>query len=441
MAELPTYAVVLLAVLGTVAAAALVTLAVDTWRVFRVVRWYHAPRAPRDKVEAYKKRMEAAYAGIDAATDDKNNPFAHVVTDAEFEDNLRTFESELDAMGAPREAGLMASLDNPYCKLLRESIFVAIAPRAVVLQVAHPFVATGIRQHSNVVRDTPKRFEHTYRYMFGLAFGTRDDCLKFARRLRSIHSRVVGSFPHDVRGGEVPRGRMYTAAHTHAMLYVAIALAESVLLGYLALIGEFSPDEQAQLAKSASLGLLLFGVDKRITTGTYADLRVAVEAMWESNLIGNSPEAEFINHHLLYPKRWLLRPIFAVARWVTLSIMHPRLAKEFFGREPTLVDHVAVSMLGGLARFLYRFVPGPLRYVPEYSAAARRLGRLPYGPWCDPCARGMESVMAVGKDVAMKVVMPPADARAIAAAERTPYEAAASRSRAEAPPPPSPVEP
>ena len=147
-----------------VAAAALAVLAADVAHVLRVVVSYHALRADPDKVRAYRERMEAAYAAYAKPAEPgraepafARDSFGHLTTDEEFEANLREFERELDERGYAPEAGMFGGKDTPYTKLLREGVEVAIAPRAVIMQVAHPYVAVGIAQHSNVVRDTPRR--------------------------------------------------------------------------------------------------------------------------------------------------------------------------------------------------------------------------------------------------------------------------------------------
>jgi len=312
-------------------------------------------------------------------------------------------------------------------KLLRESIGVVIAPRAVMLQVAHPFVAMGIKMHSNIKRDTPRRFEKTYFHMFTMAFGTRKDAVKSARTLRKIHNRVTGTFPHPV-GRLLPQGTSYSAAHVHAMLWVGLSLAESVMFGYQTMVGSFSRAEQEQLAQDAAYGMMLFGVPKRVATGTPEDFRVAVEACWKSDIIRVSPEAKEILEHLLYPKPVYLKPVFAIARWVTLVILPPKLAVEFFGRKPWLIEQIVVAVLGGVGRFAYRLVPGPLRYVPEYSQAVRRHGK---STSCcpvlfDPLARRMEAFMAWNKDFFIGLVLPKAEQSAVV-------------SNAPPPPPPPPV--
>ena len=139
---------------------ALVVLAFDVLHVMYVVFTYHTYRADPAKVRAYRERMEQAYrAYAHGETSDasQRDSFQHITTDEEFEANLAAFERELDRRGYAPEAGMFGHKGTPYARLLRESMEIAIAPRAVIMQVMHPYVAVGIAQHSNVVRDTPRR--------------------------------------------------------------------------------------------------------------------------------------------------------------------------------------------------------------------------------------------------------------------------------------------
>jgi len=85
-----------------------VVLLVDIARVFAMVRYYHEPKADPERVAEYQKRMEDAYTG--RATEGDGNPFAHVVTDAEFEASIAEFEKAMDAKGAGENGSIFSSL-------------------------------------------------------------------------------------------------------------------------------------------------------------------------------------------------------------------------------------------------------------------------------------------------------------------------------------------
>ena len=65
----------------------------------------------------------------------------------------------------------------------REAAVFLGAGRALLLQLAHPWVATAVVERSQVFADPIGRFHLTFRVMFTMVFGTLDQALKGARRL------------------------------------------------------------------------------------------------------------------------------------------------------------------------------------------------------------------------------------------------------------------
>ena len=63
--------------------------------------------------------------------------------------------------------------DNPTVKILRESVGFFGAARASFLQLAHPFVAQGVRLHSSLEHGVKQRFDRTIKYMHDMQWGTK----------------------------------------------------------------------------------------------------------------------------------------------------------------------------------------------------------------------------------------------------------------------------
>src|SRR5258708_40260467 len=55
----------------------------------------------------------------------------------------------------------------------RESAVFLGAGRAALLQLAHPWVAAALAQHSNLLHDAVGRFHSTFRVIYTMLFGTR----------------------------------------------------------------------------------------------------------------------------------------------------------------------------------------------------------------------------------------------------------------------------
>src|SRR5215468_6828889 len=67
------------------------------------------------------------------------------------------------------------------------------AGRALLLQLAHPWIAAAIAEHSTTLADPIGRFHRTFNVMFTMVFGTTGQALAAARRLHRRHGRVSGT--------------------------------------------------------------------------------------------------------------------------------------------------------------------------------------------------------------------------------------------------------
>ncbi|MGB6688169.1 MAG: oxygenase MpaB family protein [Terracidiphilus sp.] len=101
-------------------------------------------------------------------------------------------EALLHAIGArvrdPR--GGIFGPDSVTWKINRESALFLGAGRAAILQLAHPWVATALEQHSNLLSKPVARFHNTFRVVFTMVFGTLDQAL----RARAISTCSIPGF-------------------------------------------------------------------------------------------------------------------------------------------------------------------------------------------------------------------------------------------------------
>src|SRR5215218_5038950 len=74
----------------------------------------------------------------------------------------------------------------------REALVFLGAGRALLLQLAHPWVATAIAEHSSVLHDPIGRFHRTFEIVFTLVFGSLDEAQRTSRRLHRRHAAVAG---------------------------------------------------------------------------------------------------------------------------------------------------------------------------------------------------------------------------------------------------------
>src|SRR5579859_3168384 len=97
----------------------------------------------------------------------------------------------------------------------RESALFLGAGRAALLQLAHPWVAAALDQHSNLRNDPLARFHNTFRVVFTMIFGTLDQALAASHHLYHLHTRIKGELP--ASAGAYPQGAHYQANEMHAL--------------------------------------------------------------------------------------------------------------------------------------------------------------------------------------------------------------------------------
>jgi uncharacterized protein (DUF2236 family) len=100
------------------------------------------------------------------------------------------FESGLDTV-REAAAGPIKGIFGPDSltwRVDREAAVFLGAGRALLLQLAHPWVAAAISEHSRTFADPIGRFHQTFNTVFTMVFGTLDQALAAARRLHRRHA-------------------------------------------------------------------------------------------------------------------------------------------------------------------------------------------------------------------------------------------------------------
>ena len=100
----------------------------------------------------------------------------------------------------------------------RESALFLGAGRAALLQLAHPWVAAALDQHSNLRADPLRRFHSTFRVVFTMIFGTLEQALAASRHLYQLHTSTQGQIPESVAAYR--RGSHYEANEVDALRWV-----------------------------------------------------------------------------------------------------------------------------------------------------------------------------------------------------------------------------
>jgi uncharacterized protein (DUF2236 family) len=251
----------------------------------------------------------------------------------------------------------------------REAALFLGAGRALLLQLAHPWVATGIAQHSTTLADPIGRFHRTFQTMFTLVFGSLDQACTAARRLHRRHQAVRGTL--SAAAGSFPAGSAYAANEADALMWVHATLIETALLAHDLVLSPLTADERENYyQESRQLGGM-FGLSLEMQPPTWTAFQAYCEGMLHSGVLAVSPQTRRIAEQVLSGAgSWLRSPGWY--RVLTAHVLPPAIREGFALPYGTRESRSAERALWWLRR-VYPALPSTIRYVGPYQEAMGRL--------------------------------------------------------------------
>ncbi|WP_315767911.1 MULTISPECIES: oxygenase MpaB family protein [unclassified Bradyrhizobium] len=251
----------------------------------------------------------------------------------------------------------------------REAAIFLGAGRALLLQLAHPWVAAGIADQSHVFADPLGRFHRTFNIVFTMVFGTRDQAIAVAQRLYRRHAAVVGEMPEAV--GPFAAGSRYCANEVNALRWVHATLVETALLAHDLMLAPLGPVERERYWTEAKLFATLFGIPQEALAPTWGGFQAYATEMLESDVLTVSAAARDIAHRIFSGAATRLAPPFWY-RALTAQMLPERLRLAFdlpFGTAEQRSAQRAVRWL----RRIYPMLRDALRTVGPYQEAQVRI--------------------------------------------------------------------
>jgi uncharacterized protein (DUF2236 family) len=284
------------------------------------------------------------------------------------EDDLESAVDFVRATAAGPVEGLFGT-ESLTWRIDREAINFLGAGRALLLQLAHPWVAAAIAKHSRTFADPIGRFHRTFGTVFTMVFGSLDQSLAAARQLHRRHAGITGHLSEAI--GPFDKGSAYHANDIAALRWVHATLVETALMAHDLVLPALSFEEREQYwAESRRFGAL-FGLMPADLPLDWASFTAYTATMAQSDILTVSPAAREIVGQLFAGGRPWLRP----PRWYqALSVqMLPERLREGFGLSFDAHDRAAADRALVWIRRIYPMLPARLRYVGPYQEAQARL--------------------------------------------------------------------
>lgn len=284
-------------------------------------------------------------------------------------------QSDLEAALSAVEAGAAGPAEGIFgpasvtWRIDREAVLFLGAGRALLLQLAHPWVAAAIAEHSRTLLDPIGRFHRTFELMFTLVFGSRDGALAAARRLHRRHAMISGVLPE--AAGPFAKGSSYNANDIAALRWVHATLVETSAMAHDLVLPPLSSEEYERFWAESRLFAALFGLQPSDLPADWSAFADYNAAMAQSDILTVSPAAREIAWQIFTGMRRWLRP----PRWyLALSVdMLPERLRAGFAFDVSERDRQAADRALKWIRRAYPYLPSRLRYAGPYHEAQARL--------------------------------------------------------------------
>jgi uncharacterized protein (DUF2236 family) len=296
-------------------------------------------------------------------------------------DDLEQDLAHVRALAAGEGAGLFGPGSFSW-RVCRESAVFLAGGRALLLQLAHPWVAAGVAKHSSTLADPIGRFHRTFAIMFTLVFGSLEQAIAAARRLNRRHASVHGTLPW--AAGRFAQGSSYAANEASALRWVHATLVESALISHDLVLPPLTAAERERYYGESRLMAAMFGLRSEDLPPTWEAFRIDTSAQWKSGDVAVTPAARRMAEQVLAGGASRLRPP-GWYRALTVRLLPEEACRGFDlpirDRDRRLCDRMLLVL-----RRIYPAAPARLRTVGPYQEAMARVSR---GAGPDLLTRGL----------------------------------------------------
>jgi uncharacterized protein (DUF2236 family) len=249
-------------------------------------------------------------------------------------------------------------------KINRERINLMGGGRALLLQLAHPWVSAGVEQHSKVKTDLIGRYRRTFHNIRGMVFGDLKTALKCAKAVYEVHKKVKG------RSGE---NTEYFANNEKVLMWVHSTLWDTSVKMYELFIRKLSDEELEHYYQDTKFFAYLFGISDETLPENWKAFTRYTKCMCngDTNELKINNNTMALAEHIFNPSILLKLPGKFYKSFTTHIL--PESVRKLYKLEYGLKQKFIYESIYQTLKPAYRLLPKRLRYVPEYGQALKRI--------------------------------------------------------------------
>ncbi len=252
----------------------------------------------------------------------------------------------------------------------RERALLAGGQASLLLQLAHPLVASAVAGHSEFRSDPLRRLRRTLEATLMITFGDTEQAKAAAEGVAAVHRRVHGRLPNAC--GAVPAGTPYNAADPELGMWVHATLVATALEVFGRFVRPLSAADRGRYYQESKRFAAMFGVPAEAMPDAYRGFEDYVRSMVEGRTLRVCDEARRLSLEILRPEVPGLRWAAGLGRVLTAGLLPPRFRRAY-GLPWGLPQRILFESARRSARVGLRATPDRVRYWPHYLAARSRL--------------------------------------------------------------------
>lgn len=247
------------------------------------------------------------------------------------------------------------------------------AGRALLLQIAHPWITNAIDEHSKTREDPVGRGNRTFTHVGRMIYGSLDQALDSARVVYRLHCEIRGRL---LQGSSAsPAGSSYQANEVAAAVWVHATLWDTAAMMYEMFVRPLTPEEKERYYQETRRFAWLFGIPDEALPADWTAFMAYNHRMWTGPDLQVNANTRELAGFLFRPKQKSLR---SVMRWITQvsAVTMPEKVGEAFGLRNDARTRRRVARVAAVLRVAHRWLPGRLLLNPTcVEARARLAGR------------------------------------------------------------------
>ncbi len=258
----------------------------------------------------------------------------------------------------PDDAAASFPPESAIRRVTRTRAVLLFGPAALALQVSHPLVAAGVRDHSDFAEDPLRRLRHTLESSYAAVFAPPAEMRRAVGRVNRLHATV--------------RGPGYAALDPDLLLWVMATLVMTGIAAHARFLAPLSEADRAGFYRDMRVSTARFGLPRNHGPQDWEAFCDYYAAQLADPATGTSDVSRGVARQITRPTRpWFLVPTGPLARLWLAETLPPVIGDRLgFGR--STASRLFAASVDAVARPLLRHGPSRLRLTQAARAAEAR---------------------------------------------------------------------